>query len=87
MPVTITERLNDLTEQREALCAALEKQSISCLWRARGAAQPKAPRVDSVPHVWRRRDVRPALAMAGDLVSALRRGEHTQRHRHTSSAA
>ena len=69
MQVT-TDRSNDLDGQREALYAALEKQSISCLWRARGAAQPTAPRVDSVPHIWRWCDVRPALAQAGDLVTA-----------------
>ena len=69
MQVT-AERPNDLLQQREELYAALEKQNISCLWRAKGAAQPKAPRVESVPHIWRWRDIRPALALAGDLVTA-----------------
>ena len=69
MQVT-TDRPNDLAQQREALYASLEKQNISCLWRARGSAQPTAPRVDSVPHIWRWRDIRPALTLAGDLVTA-----------------
>ena len=65
----MSERPNDLMQQREALYADLEKQNIACLWRALGTAQPKSPNVESVPFIWRWRDVRPALGLAGDLVT------------------
>lgn len=62
-------RSNDLDEQREALYERLDQQSITPLWRALGTAAPKSPKVDSLAHIWRWKDVRPALMEAGNVVT------------------
>ncbi len=68
MQVT-ADRPNDLTQQREALYRDLEAQSIEPLWRALASAAPKSPVVQSVPHIWRWKDVQSALGRAGDVVT------------------
>ncbi len=60
---------NDLHAQRERLYEQLEAHSIEPLWRVLGDAAPKAPRVQSVAHMWAWRDVRPYMMTAGDLVT------------------
>ena len=60
---------NDLTEQREALYKRLEAQNIEALWRALDAVTPRVPVVQSVPHIWRWRDIKPALSAACDVVT------------------
>lgn len=60
---------NDLHAQRERLYEQLEAHSIEPLWRVLGDAAPKAPRVQSVAHMWAWREVRPYMMTAGDLVT------------------
>jgi gentisate 1,2-dioxygenase len=60
---------NDLQSQREQLYKQLEAQNIEPLWRVLGDAAPKTPKVESVPHMWAWRDVRPHMLTAGDLVT------------------
>jgi len=62
-------RPNTLEQQREELYRRLEQQNIEPLWRMLAAATPKEPVVNSVPHIWRWRDVQPALDVAGNVVS------------------
>lgn len=66
---TGVERPNDLEQQREDLYERLSQQSITPLWRALRTATPKSPVVESISHIWRWRDVRPALGEAGNVVS------------------
>lgn len=65
----VAERPNDLTQQREALYSDLAAQNIEPLWRALGTAAPKSPVVQSVPHIWRWRDVKGSLDVAGNVVT------------------
>lgn len=62
-------RPNELAQQREAFYRQLEGQHIEPLWRMLASATPKEPVVHSVPYIWRWRDIKPALGVAGDVVS------------------
>jgi gentisate 1,2-dioxygenase len=62
-------RPNDLTQQREALYKHLESQNIEALWRALDAVTPRTPVAQSVPHIWRWRDMKPMLSKACDVVT------------------
>lgn len=66
MPVSISA---DLEQRREGFYRELEAQSIEPLWRALKDAAPKSPRVQSVPHIWRWREVRSQMLRAADLVT------------------
>jgi gentisate 1,2-dioxygenase len=53
----------------EELYAALPALDLEPLWTVRGALTP-TPATRMVPHVWRYDDVRQAILVAGDLISA-----------------
>jgi gentisate 1,2-dioxygenase len=62
-------RSNDLQAQRDAYYRDLSGQSIGALWNALASAAPKEPRVTSVPHIWKWKDIRPRMLRASDLVT------------------
>ena len=61
---------NDLAAEREAFYSELPMFGMGALWNVLGDALTSAPRVRSVPYIWRYRDVRPRLLRAGELVTA-----------------
>lgn len=61
---------NDASAEREAFYAELVDFGMGALWNVLGDALTSAPRVRSVPYIWRYRDVRPRLLRAGELVTA-----------------
>jgi gentisate 1,2-dioxygenase len=60
---------NELQAQRSAFYSDLSQQSIAALWNELSSAATNEPRVQSVPHIWRWRDVRPRIMRASDLVT------------------
>ena len=68
MEVTL-DRPDEISRRRDTLYRDLGAQSIEPLWRALATAAPKAPVVQSVPHIWRWHDVSAALDVAGQVVT------------------
>ena len=60
----------DLTTEREQFYHDLPQLNLSPLWEALAGALTPEPRVRSMPHIWRWRDVRPHVLRAGELVTA-----------------
>jgi gentisate 1,2-dioxygenase len=60
---------NELRAQRAAFYGDLSKQNVAALWNELSSAATKEPRVQSVPHIWRWREMRPRMMRASDLVT------------------
>src|ERR671936_117262 len=60
----------ELRAARESFYAQLPEQAMGALWNVLSSALTPEPRVHSVPHVWRWRDVRPQVLRSGELVTA-----------------
>ncbi len=60
---------NDLVEQREAFYEEIHGQGMEALWRVLATATQHEPRVQSVPYIWRWKDVRAKIMRASDLVT------------------
>ena len=67
--ISTAHRPNELEQQREALYEKLEANHLVPFWRQFAAITPTSPVVASQTHIWRWRDIRPALAAAGDIVT------------------
>ena len=60
----------ELRAARESFYAQLPNLAMGALWNVLSSALTPEPRVQSVPHVWRWRDVRPQVLRSGELVTA-----------------
>jgi gentisate 1,2-dioxygenase len=60
---------DDVGHRARRLYEMLDAQHISPLWGQLASATPQSPVVESVPHIWRWRDVAPTLAGAGEIVT------------------
>lgn len=69
-PSTRTQLAPDLAAEREAFYQELPELSMKPLWLIYKETMSFEPRVQSVPHIWRYRDVRPRVLRAGELVTA-----------------
>lgn len=61
---------NQLAEQRQAFYDEIHGESMEALWRVLATAAQHEPRVQSVSHIWRWRDVRATIMRASELVTA-----------------
>jgi gentisate 1,2-dioxygenase len=64
-----TATTRELQAQREAFYAELPALGLGALWNVMSNALTREPRVRSVPHLWRWRDVRPLVLRSGELVT------------------
>ena len=65
-----SELSNSLTDQRDEFYRDIQSQNVEALWNARSAIVQTEPSVQSVPFIWKWREMRPRILRAGDLVTA-----------------
>jgi gentisate 1,2-dioxygenase len=60
---------NAIQAQRNAYYQEIANQRMEALWNALSSVAQKEPRVESVPFIWKWKDVRKQVLRAGDLVT------------------